>query len=244
MDIARKVQVLITIIMNYFWYTARPKSINPLHHLRMRRERYSVQRIKKNYPHLYSEISEILTKSSSTGGEWSDYLTLYEVVRRLQPNNILELGSGISSLVICHALNQNNDETEKMGMLFSMEENDFYHENIKSIFPKKYSKYVNFLHSPRKEKEFEKLLGSYYENIPNIKYDFIFIDGPTDRKPGDTRKSFNADLVNLINDNLLDDFYAVLDQRITTYLSYKKLLPKYKVKYDVVKKITCISPKD
>ncbi|MDC0213239.1 hypothetical protein OAL14_00360 [Gammaproteobacteria bacterium] len=229
------------ILVNYFFYTGRPEGINPIYFFRQVREGFSVQKIRKKYPDLYKEICGLIAKSGSTGGEWSDYLVLYEEIRTKKPKRILEMGSGISSLIICFAIEENKKENCDDAKFFSVEENEHYHNQIVGIFPEKYTKLVRFLLCERKQKRYRSTLGSYYEDLPQEDFDFIFVDGPTERiKPHD-EKSFNADLVNLIDRDQLTKVNGLLDQRITTYWALKKLLPKLRIRYSVNKKVSFFS---
>ena len=229
------------IVLNYIYYTARPQSINPIHFLRQVREGFSVQKVRRKYPDLYKEICGLIANSGSTGGEWSDYLTLYEEIRSKKPGKILELGSGISSLVICFAIEENAKDTNKTADFFSVEENEYYHRQIVDIFPEKYRQKVNFLLRDRNQRRYQNILGGYYEDLPKEDFDYIFIDGPTVRTAETAEKSFNADLVNLIEENQLSRVNGLLDERIYTYWAFKQLLPKLRIKYSVVKKISFFS---
>lgn len=228
-------------LLNYFYYTGSPKKLNPISYLRIFREGFSVLKIKRNYPSLYKSICEIISKSDSRGGEWSDYLNLYEEIILRKPLRILELGSGISSLVICKAIEKNMKETGNPVQFFSIDENDFYHKQIIKIFPKKYLDKVNFILSKREQKEFEGLLGAYYEKLPNLEFDFIFIDGPTGRKGEGSKKCFSADLFNLIRENKIKKVNGLIDQRVWTFWAFKKLLPELNIKYHVLKKMCSFS---
>ena len=223
---------------NYFYYTARPKSINPIYFIRLIREGYSVQLIRIKYPDLYKELCGLIAKSGSTGCEWSDYLTLYQEIRLRRPLRILELGSGISSLVICYAIEKNLEEIDASVKFFSIDENEFYHNQIVKIFPAKYQDRVNFLLCNRVQKRYKNILGSYYENLPDEDFDFIFIDGPTTRTEESLEKSFNADLVNLIESNKLSQVNGLLDERIFSKWMLKKLIPKLRIKYSWIRKMS------
>ena len=121
-----------------------------------------------------------------------------------------------------------------------MEESKKYHDNIIKIFPNDLKEKIQFLLRDRKEKMYGNNLGSYYENVPDLNYDFLYIDGPVDRKVFNNKnypKTFNSDLINiLLKSNLKVN--AVLDQRIHSYRVLKKLLNNNNIKYDVIKKIT------
>lgn len=235
MLITKILLLLYRNIVVYFYYTARPKLINPIYYIRVLKNYYSLLYFKKKHQNFFRELIELRFKSNSTGGEWSDYKKLYDEIKSHKPRIILELGSGISSLVICYAIKKNRINAQ----LISMEENKFYFNQIREIFPRKYQNLVNFVLSNRKEKFFNNTIGSFYENIPNKNYDFIFIDGPTEREKKFSKKTFNADIIRLIEEFNLSNFRALLDQRITTYWEYKKF--KYlRIRYNVFDKLSYI----
>ena len=236
-----KIFTAMRLVQIYFYYTARPKRFNPLHYLRQIREGSSVERIRRQYPDLYKEICGLLAKSGSTGGEWTDYLTLYEEIRSKKPRKVLEFGSGISSLVISYAITRNAEETGEYAQFFSIEENEYYHCQIKDIFPSKYADVIDFKLRSRVERQYGNLLGCYYDALPKLDFDFIFIDGPTERATAKSKKCFNADLVNLIESNTTSNFSGLLDQRITTYWALKKLLPDLRIKYSATRKLSFLT---
>lgn len=84
------------------------------------------------------------------------------------------------------------------------------------------------------------MIKKFQKVLPNLNYDFLYIDGPVDRKVFNNKnypKKFNSDLINiLLKSNL--KINAILDQRIHSYRVFKKLLNKNKIKYDVIKKST------
>ena len=67
----------------------------------------------------------------------------------------------------------------------------------------------------------------------------MFIDGPTERSGKNGKKCFNADFLNILA-RTEDPVHGMIDQRITTYWAFKKLMPTAKIRYDVIKKLTSI----
>ncbi len=56
---------------------------------------------------LWSLMTDYAAATAVTGAAFSDYLTLYEQVRRYRPVEILECGTGISTVVLAQALRAN-----------------------------------------------------------------------------------------------------------------------------------------
>lgn len=121
----------------------------------------------------------------------------------------------------------------------SMEENPFYHQQIKDIFPEDLKHYVTFVRSNRRERMYGDFLGCFYEDIPNYPYDFVYIDGPTLRATPSSSKCFNSDFINIVMKSNIP-IQGMLDQRIGTYWTLKKLLPKAEIRYHPIKKITTV----
>ena len=241
--ISRVIAIYLNRISVYFYYTAKPDFLNPIFYLRRLRERNSIKELKKiDNGKLLSYIDLLISESKSTGCEYSDYYSLWQVLNEKKPNLILECGAGISTVVFgYYSLKESNSENQIK--IISLEEHKMYYDNINKIFPKDLKQNVKFLLRDRKEKLYNGHLGSYYDDIPDLNYDFIYVDGPVDRKVFNDKKypkTFNADLINVL---LKGDctINAALDQRIHTYRIYRKLLTKKKVKYNVVKKLTFLN---
>lgn len=142
----------------YFYYTARPRHLNPLYYLREIYEMYSYCRLKKNKK-LFEYISKMREVSESTGGGWGDYLQLYIELTSLRPKYILECGSGITSCVIAHAVKSILERGGSVREYISLEENYYYHEQVKKVFPVDLKPFVKFVHSERKERYYGNYLG-------------------------------------------------------------------------------------
>ena len=229
-------------LINYFYYTANPKFINPINYLRKKREKLSIRKLKEiNNGELFELINELLLKSNSTGCEFSDFYALWQSINKFKPNCILECGSGISSIIFAYYSHIFNGKEIKV---YTVEENEYYYKDLLKNFPEQFKKYVDFLLLERKEKIYKGILGSYYSNLPNKNYDFIYIDGPTDRAVWNDKsypKTFNSDLINILSVNKNIVINGVLDQRITTYKAFKNLINKNRLCYNSVHKLTYIT---
>lgn len=229
--------LLYSRIVIYFYYTAKPHFINPIHKLRIKNENNAEIALRKN-PELWQIIQYMLQKSSSTGCEYSDLFELYKIIYHGDYRFILELGSGISTAVVAYAIKNKNNHTRKP-LFVSMEENVIYYQQIKSILPSQLQPYVSLNLSSRIERSYDGYLGCNYSDVPDHPYDFIFIDGPTERGSSGSPKCFNADIINITKQSK-HPIKAMLDQRIWTYWILKKLLPNAKVKYYPIKKISIL----
>ena len=237
-----KLNTLYKKTANYFYYSGRDKiidPINPIYHLRKHYERESREKIESD-SELSAILHSMLAKSDSTGCEFGDYYELYRSIRSLKPKCVLECGSGISSGIIAYSLKQLADEFNHTTTFVSMEENPFYHDQVKTIFPDSLRPYVSFVLAEREENKFGSLWGCFYKEVPDYPYDFVFIDGPTERKDSRSPKCFNADFIQVV-EKTKNPVVGLLDQRVTTYWALKSLMTGAKIRYSVVKKVTTIT---
>ena len=101
------------------------------------------RKMRKN-AELWELLQDYLRKTKSTGRGYIDYAQLYEMIRINRPVEILECGTGVTTLVIAHALMKNEEETGIAGRVTSMEEHPEWFEMSQKLLPLKYSKYVAF----------------------------------------------------------------------------------------------------
>jgi len=123
------------------------------------------------------------SSSESIGLSISDYVVLYEYVKKHKPKHVLECGTGKSTLVIAQAMLENSIEDpvafpmESM-KLISMENEPYWYEQSSKILPEKYRDFTEIHYSPLSTYTLSMLNGVIYESIPQYPYDFMFIDGP------------------------------------------------------------------
>ena len=151
--------------------------LNPIFYLRRSHEKKAKRKIKElDGGALYEFLNEVINKSNSTGCEYSDHFRIWNELNENKPKNILECGSGVSSVVFAYYISKLNDPSSVN--FISMEENDHYHDQIKKIFPKELEGFVTFCISERAESFYNGILGCHYKELPDLKYDYIFIDAP------------------------------------------------------------------
>ena len=129
-----------------------------------------------------------------------DLARLHRLIRKRKAFTVLEFGSGLSTIVMADALSKNKVDflalEEKpelrnrfMFQIFSVESDNQWIENSKSKFPKHLIEHVNFHYSEVKINTFNGKICHFYENLPDIVPDFIYIDGPN---PKDVKGSVNG----------------------------------------------------
>lgn len=239
MKIIKKITTAKKLILNYFFYTARPKYINPIWFLRKYFEYDAEKKFKEiDNGDLYNFVNKLLIESESTGCEYADYYALYNSISKTNANVILELGSGISTCVIAYVLMKKHENYGIKGEIVTMEESEFYYNNFLKIIPENLKKYITPTYSPRKTSYYSGKLGCYYEDIPSREggYDYVFIDAPTTYYPEDKEKCFDADLINLLKDKKLNNPFIILDQRIGTLWALNEIIPNLNLRYNPFKK--------
>jgi hypothetical protein len=114
------------------------------------------------------------------------------------------------------------------------------------IFPEELTDFAEFVRSDRVERwygDYRRYPGCHYAAVPSYPYDFVFIDGPTERRTPDAPKCFDADFIDVL---LASDrkVCGLLDQRISTYWTFRELIPGARVRYHPIEKLTRIAEAD
>ena len=129
-----------------------------------------------------------------------DLARLHRLIRKRKAFTILEFGSGLSTIVMADALSKNKAEflaldkkpelrNRFMFQIFSVESDKQWIENSQSNFPKHLFEYVNFHYSEIKIDTFNGRICHFYDNLPDIVPDFIYLDGPN---PKDVKGNVNG----------------------------------------------------
>jgi hypothetical protein len=109
----------------------------------------------------------------------ADYLDLDNLVTqilKLKPKCVLELGTGYSTYAIIFALNKLKLEIGHKFEFYAVDQNEIYLENLKNFIPKQYSEQITFLYRPLYTDKYLNTLMSFFKNLPNKNFDFIYED--------------------------------------------------------------------
>ncbi|HMB47773.1 MAG TPA: hypothetical protein VKN63_05805 [Afifellaceae bacterium] len=195
----------------------------------------------RSMPDLWRDIQHYIEKSSATGASMSDYLTLYEEVRRLKPVEILELGTGVSTVVLVHALMDNHADGAPMGRVTSMEESGDWTAMARSALPPHIAPYAELIHSPKVDGIYKMFRGVQYTEIPDRSYDFVFSDGPQRHSPVNGDKLFDLDLIQIVrrSERVVN---AVVDNHYLTFYVLQKVFGPELARYDVSKRLMFVGP--
>lgn len=194
---------------------------------------------------LWALLNKYLKQSPSTGCSYSDYLALYNHIRVHKPKEVLELGTGVSTVVIAQALLENDEELEVEGdersHVTSMEENEDYYNHAQKLFPKELSLVTTIVLSPVVEDTYNFFRGVRYAQVPVRPYDFVFVDGP------DYLMYPNGEVVTFCFDFIYQvlqserPISAFIDTRLTTCLVYSHIFGK-NFYYDPIRRLGIVKP--
>lgn len=190
---------------------------------------------------LWDELQKYLQKTKSTGCGYIDYATLYEMVRLTKPVEVLECGTGVSTLVIAHALMENEKETGVAGRVTSMEEYANWLDMSRDLLPSQYDKYVEFVLSGTVEDRYSLFRGVRYEFIPERNYDFVFVDGPKYQSPLDGGATFDFDYLHVLKNSEIP-VRCLIDKRLSTVFVLQQVLGCVKVRYSTVAGLGYVEP--
>jgi hypothetical protein len=193
-------------------------------------ENIGLKNLKKNQI-LYQTLARYLNESKSTGCNYSDYWYLYNFIRQNKPTEILECGTGASTLVMAHALMENIQDGHSAGRITSMEDVESWYQNARKLIPNKLKPYIDLNYSPKVEFCHSIFRGVGYREIPERDYQFVFIDGPETTAPSDQIGTFDFDLINIVKKSN-QPVFAVVDKRVTTCYVFQKVFGTEKVRFD------------
>lgn len=193
------------------------------------------------HPLLWQRMRDYARASAVTGASYSDYVTLYEQVRRHKPREILECGTGISTLVLAQALLDNTRDGAPPGRITSMEDHEAWYATARDALPAELDGVVELVHSPKVDGFHRIFRGVRYAQVPERNYDFVFSDGPDRHSPVTGEKLFNLDLIDVIRRSE-QPLRAVVDNHYLTFYVLQKLLGTDNARYDVWRRLMFVGP--
>ena len=152
--------------------------------------------------------------------DFLDQINIIKHINITRPKIILELGAGYSTYSIIYSLIKLQKKHNHKFKFFCVDQNKEYLDYIVLNMPEVYKKNITFLHRDIYVDEFNGQKMSFYKNLPDEDYNFIYedrIDHPDTKLAGDIIK-FDF---NLINNN---NFSFIIDGMKTTVDYYKKYL--------------------
>lgn len=193
-------------------------------------------------PQLWTLMERAAAGTAVTGASYSDYLTLYEQVRTHRPREILECGTGISTVVLARALIENAEEDGTApGRVTSMEDDAEWHRIAGARLPDEVRPVIDLVHAPKVDGFYKCFRGVCYEHVPDRPYDFVFSDGPDRHSPVNGDKLFNLDLINVVRRSETP-VRAVVDNHYLTFYILQKVFGLDLARYSVGHKLMFVGP--
>jgi hypothetical protein len=132
--------------------------------------------------------------------DFDDLARIHQLVRNRKSFTILEFGIGLSSIVMADALMKNKKEFDQLSekpqirnnhmfQLFSIDSDHKWMNHSKTNFPEKLKNFISFHHSTLSIGTFNDRICHYYNSLPDIVPDFIYLDGPS---PKDVKGDLNG----------------------------------------------------
>jgi len=194
-----------------------------------------------------------------------DLVRLHKLIRERRCFTVLEFGLGYSTIVIADALKKNEQDWNNLPQrpsirnrfmfeLFSVDASQDWIETVKTRFPDHLIECVNFHYSEVKAGIFNGQLCHYYENLPDIVPDFIYLDGPSakDVKGSihglsfkcEERTVMSGDLL-LMESTFLPGIFIIVDGRTNNARFLERNFTRnYEVKWDKEGDVTTFELKE
>ena len=112
-----------------------------------------------------------------------------------------------------------------------MEDVEFWYRHARELIPGELTPYIDLNYSPKAEFCYSIFRGVGYREIPDRDFQFAFIDGPETTAPSDEAKTFNMDLINVVQ-KTERPLFAVVDKRVSTCYVFQKVFGVERVKFN------------
>ena len=193
--------------------------------------------IKKN-KELYNEILSFKKNDISKHVSWITIYQLYNYIINHKPKKILELGSGLSTVVILIALKHICQKYPKYKPIFiSMENEKKFFLNTRKKLPKHNKIKTKLIFSKIIKDNYLIFSGYRYLKTPRYDYDFIFVDGPNYNDKNGMSCSF--DIIYILS-NFSKKFDCLIEKRVGTSYIMQKILGRKSVKLSIINRTTFV----
>jgi hypothetical protein len=111
-----------------------------------------------------------------------DLAFLHRAVYKKRPKIVLEFGVGFSTLVMAHALKQRHKPSSaESSKIYSVDTSVEWIQNLKQKLPNDLATFVTITQSDAEILESNGQLCHAFQKLPNVRPDFIYLDGPDPR---------------------------------------------------------------
>tara|TARA_B110000467_G_C18305318_1_gene474264 strand:+ start:610 stop:1377 length:768 start_codon:yes stop_codon:yes gene_type:complete len=162
-----------------------------------------------------------------------DLVRIHKLIRSRKPFTALEFGLGYSTIIMADAMMKNEQDFNALSekpelrnrflfQIFAVDADQEWIKYAEDKFPEHLKKYVHFHHSEISIGTFNGRMCHFYDNLPDIIPDFIYLDGPSPKNVKgkingmsfqcDERTVMSGDLL-LIEPILLPGTFILVDGR-------------------------------
>jgi len=150
-------------------------------------EYWDKEELGKYFPEL--EKTKHGSKETAIPIDKEDLVRIHRLIRKRKSFTVLEFGVGFSTLIIADALKKNKADWMKLEkqpkirnrfqfQCFSVDTSQEWMDVAKERLPSELEDFVQFQHSKVKIGTHNGQICHFYENLPDIIPDFIYLDGP------------------------------------------------------------------
>ncbi len=196
--------------------------------------------------------------------EIEDLSRLYNLIKNEKPFTVLEFGVGYSTLVIAKALKENMQKFDikkskfirntKMFKVYAVDKSEKWLENLQKKIPEELKDHIILSQSNIKTSIYKGQVCHFYDNLPDINPEFIYLDGPHPLDPEGNvngisfkcveRTPISADIC-LLESTLLPGCNILVDGRTNNVRFLKNNLKRnYSYKWDRMGDVTLITLKE
>lgn len=149
---------------------------------------------------------------------YAKYSELYNFIKDRKPKFVLELGSGVTTLVALQAFKEVGS-----GTLISIDEDDYFGGTVKKIADEMFPGASWEMHIiPAVTGKYKDFIGTHYESLPDHPYDLVFVDGPQ-------TEHVDLDVFYILEKN--PDTPVIIDVRHDTVNALRTLYPSTRFSY-------------
>ena len=154
--------------------------------------------------------------------DYCDLDNLINLILKLKPKLILELGGGYSTLAIAYALAELEKKNNHKYKFITYDQSEEYLKKTIDLVPENLKKNIEFCFSPLIAENYNGVLMSFYRDLKILNYDFIY----EDRHDHENTK-LAGDIIKLENEVNSNFSFCVDGMRISVDYYKNNLKKKY-----------------
>ncbi|NNE87315.1 MAG: hypothetical protein HKN27_04505 [Silicimonas sp.] len=193
-------------------------------------KRWCKHRLNKALPGIVDELAGYAQQSDTTGTKWTTLWWAVHTILTYKPKVILECGTGASTIVFAAAIQKlHAQDATYQGRIISMESVAAWRDIAVSNLPEKYKEDVEIILGEREPYQIAFFRGYCHSNIPQLDYEFVFLDGPN--YDDDRGTSFCGDILKVLEWSERRFIRAVVDTRVSSVFVLQTLFGTRAVRY-------------